>query len=149
MTTASCHCGLSTIEVKGDPLLRIACHCSLCQQFNAAPFADIALYRDKDVTPIGDTKIRYSRLRQPPAVDRGVCTSCERPFLERLRWPLMPAVAFVPSEMLVGQVVLPDIAVRVFYDKRSADVDDCVPHISDYLASQWAVMRRLMPALIA
>jgi hypothetical protein len=148
MTNATCACGRSTIDVSGPPLLRIACHCGLCRRFNAAPFADITLYRDKHVRPGSDTEVRYSRLRRPPAVDRGVCGHCKKPFLERMRWPLMPAIAFVPSNLLEGRVALPDISARVFYDMRVADVEDQVPRYSGYLRSQWAVARRLLPALL-
>jgi hypothetical protein len=54
----------------------------------------------------------------------------------------------VPSELLAGSVALPPIAARVFYDKRIAEAEDEVPRYSGYLASQWAVTRRLLPALL-
>jgi hypothetical protein len=62
MTTVSCACGRSTITLRGEPLLRVACHCTLCQRFNNAPFGDIVLFRDRDVQTTSGTALRYLRL---------------------------------------------------------------------------------------
>jgi hypothetical protein len=47
--SGQCECDQNTFKISGEPLFRSICHCEICQEFNNAPFADITVYRRKDV----------------------------------------------------------------------------------------------------
>ena len=146
-TTSHCRCGKSGVEISGEPLLRFICHCTLCQAFNKAPVADVVLYRSKDVALTPGTDLQYQQMRKPPAVDRGTCKACGQPVAEFMHLPLISDIAFVPAE-LIPPDNLPEPAMRLFYDSRLEDVNDGLPRHEGYLASQFAVMRRLLPRLL-
>ena len=142
-----CGCGGSGVELDAAPLLRFYCHCSLCQQFNAAPRADMVVYRRRDVSPLPGSDLAFERLRPPPAVDRGRCARCREPVIEFLDLPLAPQLAFVPAALLERSMALPSPALHVFCAAGEAG-DDGLPSYDGYLRSQFAFLRRLLPALV-
>ncbi|MEM6302643.1 MAG: GFA family protein [Pseudomonadota bacterium] len=130
-----------------EPRLRMFCHCTICQRFNAAPYADIAIFRHEEVEMDSVSSIDFQRYKSPPAVDRGRCRSCGQPFVEYLKLPIGPAIAFVPSAVLEPYIVLPAPEFRLFYDKRIDDADDDLPRYSGFWRSQIAAVRAIYPAL--
>ena len=46
---AACPCGNARLKIHAPPRFRMYCHCTICQRFNQAPFADVLIYRAKDV----------------------------------------------------------------------------------------------------
>ena len=58
----TCSCGTTSFQTLGAPLFRILCHCTLCQQFHEAPFADILVHRAEDVAlPLPVAHIFYGK----------------------------------------------------------------------------------------
>ncbi len=143
-----CACGVVQYRTRGRPLLRGYCHCTLCQAFNQAPFADITVFHRDDVEMPPEDQIAYRTLRPPPAVQRGACRVCGRPAVEYLSLPLMPTLVVVPTANIADAEGLPLPALHIFYNRRQADVEDALPKFSGYLRSQVAFMSRVVSALV-
>lgn len=143
-----CSCDSARFRVHGQPLLRAICHCTICQAFNEAPFADIALFRARDVDPPAEGKVSFDTYRPPPNVQRGKCVSCGKPAIENLQLPLLPAMVIVPTTNFTDQAALPPPAMHVFYNRRVADVDDDLPKYSGYWRSQMVFTAKVLGQLI-
>lgn len=140
---ACCECGQVRYGLQAQPLIRAFCHCTICQAFNQAPFADICIFRARDVDMPDDVLVRYKAWQSPKIVQRGVCTACEKPIVERLNMPLLPNYVATPTATLQDKSLIPDASLHVFYHSRVADVDDELPKYSGYLRSQTAFLRQL------
>lgn len=46
---AACPCGNARLTIHAPPRFRMYCHRTICQRFNQAPFADVLVYRARDV----------------------------------------------------------------------------------------------------
>lgn len=148
VTDSSCPCGRSHVAVSGSPALRFICHCTICQSVYRKPFADIVAIRAGQVeTPI-DRCVEFKRYKNPPALRRGVCSSCDNPVVAFL--PLTPffGLAFVPSANLPPGTWLPEPSLHVFYERRVSDVDDAVRKVSGFWPSQWEVTSRFVSGLL-
>ncbi|MEM9301375.1 MAG: GFA family protein, partial [Pseudomonadota bacterium] len=143
---ASCGCGAVNLEVRGQPLFRCLCHCTICQRFNAAPFGDVTVFTADDVDVAANAPIDFERLRPPPNVQRGKCRECARPAVEQAVIPFLPDLTIVPTSNL-RPADRPDPAMHIFYRHRVADVDDTLPRYDGYLSSQLAFARMLIGAL--
>ncbi|GAB5413762.1 MAG: hypothetical protein Cons2KO_13650 [Congregibacter sp.] len=149
MPTISCDCGHAKVDISGKPLMRMICHCTLCQEFYKAPAGDPAVFKAADVSVQDENTVNYRRLRKPPAVDRGVCAQCEQPIVEFFPMPLLPDIVFVPGDRLAGHPDLfTDPELRIFYHSRTEDATDDIPRYEGYWPSQLAIVHRLLPALL-
>lgn len=143
-----CHCDATRISVAGPPLVRGYCHCTICQAFNQGPYADITIFRARDVHFPADSPIEFRAYRSPPLVSRGKCSGCQHPAIEFLRLPAMPKLAILPSANIDAPELVPPAALHIFYDTRVADFDDGLPKYSSYLSSQIGFGRRIVAALL-
>lgn len=142
-----CRCGQAQFTVAGAPLFRFYCHCTICQAFNGAPFADVTVFRARGLAlPPGDA-IRFRAHRPPPNIQRGACAKCDGPAVELVNLPLLPRLAIVPSQNL-PDAPLPPAAFHMFYNRRRADANDKLPKYDGYWRSQLAFSRHLIPSLI-
>jgi hypothetical protein len=148
-TVCSCPCGETRTSFMGEPLLRVLCHCKICQEVYGAPFADFVMLRSQQITKPVEPGIRFAKHRAPPAVNRGVCPSCHKPVVAFM--PLAPCLglAFVPTANLPSEAMALEPALHSFYDRRIEDVHDSLPKVCGYWASQWAVTRRFLSALLS
>jgi len=147
LKTCHCSCGEVKYHIHGKPLLRGFCHCTICQKFNQAPFADITVFRLKDVDMPNAESVNYSIYRAPPAVNRGVCRKCKDPVVEFMNIPLLPKVVIVPTQVIKDKYIVPAPSLHVFYETRIADIQDNLAKYSGYLRSQIAFGRRIFTAL--
>lgn len=143
-----CACGHAKFRVSGQPILRAYCHCTICQSFNHAPYADITLFRPGDVEMPAADLVEYKTLRPPPAVQRGVCASCGKPAIEYLQIFPMPKLVIVPSANIRDTGLVPTPSLHIFYNRRVADIDDGLPKYEGYWKSQLAFGRHLIGALL-
>lgn len=146
--TGRCGCGAVRFEVTQEPMLRVLCHCTICQAFNQAPFADVALVRRSEVHVDGESSVDFQAYRPPPNVQRGKCRQCGDPVVEHLHMPGPLALTFIPSERFADPTQLPAASLRVFYNRRVQDCNDTLPRYSGYLRSQLGLLRHLSPALL-
>ncbi len=126
--------------------MRAFCHCTVCQSFNQAPFADITLFRGRDVDMPADGLVNYKAYLPPPIVPRGKCVQCDRPAVEYLRF--LPRVVIVPTANIQDRSLVPEPSLHVFYDTRVADIDDGLAKYEGYLRSQSAFIALLYKRLL-
>ena len=141
-----CGCGQTAFTVSAPALFRIYCHCTICQRFNDAPFADVLIFKRDDVVLPAAEAVSFDTYKPPPNVQRGKCASCGVPAVELFDIPLLPKLVMVPAGMFGFQDSLPFSAMHLFYGKRQADVDDALPKYSGFLPSQWAILSQLWSA---
>lgn len=148
LVNCACACGKTTFAARGAPLFRLICHCSICQRFNDAAYADVAMFRAKDVDTPAEGLVHYERMRPPPNVQRGSCTSCGAAAVELFHSPLMPKLTMVPVKNIGAAGILPQPAAHIFYETRVADVPDDLPKYEGYWRSQLLFGRLLMKSLM-
>lgn len=143
-----CQCGKTTFNVSGTPVMRFFCHCTLCQEFNQSPYADITIFRARDVVPPQENSIELMAYRFPPVLQRGICVSCGKPAIEYLKIFPMPEFVLVPTANIEDREIVPEPSLHIFYDTRAADIQDELPKYSGYMMSQLAMGKRLMASLL-
>jgi len=143
----ACPCGASRFEVSGRPLVRLLCHCTICQAFNRQPYADVTAFWAGSITLRVGHQIEFKRYRPPPAARRGHCRSCSAPVVEFLRLAPFVQLAFVPSKLFPDQGALPPLALHIFYHRRLGDIADDLPKVRGYWASELAVMKRVLASI--
>lgn len=139
-----CSCGATRFAVRGRPLLRFHCHCTICQAYNGAPWGDVVVYRAADVEILDDSQVAYRAHKRPPILLRGTCTRCGGAALEKPSLSLPPRLTLVPRQTLGAEAELPGPALHIFYRSRRQDVDDDRPKYNGYLASQSALALALL-----
>ncbi|MCV6596768.1 MAG: GFA family protein [Mangrovicoccus sp.] len=145
--TGSCECGKTHFEIEGEPLFRAHCHCSICQEYHQADYADFMAFRRRKVH--WDAKVPQSlkAYKQPPFLRRGHCTECGSTSLETLTLPPFPRLILIPTKRLPKSLPRPTPSLHMFYDCRHADIEDNIPKFSGYLSSQIGFARVLKNAL--
>lgn len=148
MENAHCPCGSVSYEVVGKPLVRVFCHCTICQRLNNAPYADITLFRASDVILPQEKDLEYHAEMFPPILQRGKCLTCNGIAVETINLFPVPKMIVVPSGNLDDQSMVPNASLHIFYDTRVKDIDDDLPKYSGYLKSQLAFSRKLLGAML-
>ncbi len=138
-----CSCGQTAFEIVGEPIFRMLCHCSICQKFNAAAYADILVYKTTQVTAPAAGKVKFSTYKPPPNVQRGKCSKCGQAAIEVFNMPLMPKLTMVPVGMFAETIEIPEPKAHLFYDKRLSDANDDLPKRNGFLSSQLAFFKYL------
>lgn len=142
-----CSCGEADFPAPSDPLFRMICHCSICQRFNEAPYADVLVYRAKSVHAPPPGKVIFETYRRPPNVQRGRCAQCAKPAVEVLAAPLLPNLVMIPRSNFPENMVLPGPSAHIFYESRVTDAADQLPKYEGYWRSQVAFGRCLFASL--
>ncbi|MGJ8687251.1 MAG: GFA family protein, partial [Spongiibacteraceae bacterium] len=135
LQNCQCSCGNLKFNVSGEPLLRIFCHCTICQNFNQAPFGDVTIFRSRDVEMPNLATVEYLTHSAPPAVQRGKCMRCQKPGIEYMSLLVAPKLVIVPSVNIHNQQFLPVPSMHIFYHSRVADIDDELPKYEGYWSS--------------
>lgn len=146
--SGQCACGEVRFDLRGAPLLRFFCHCTICQAFNQSAVADYTVFRRHDVDLPPQLALAFQAYRPPPAIQRGKCSACGKAAIEIMRLPMLPKLVFVPTLNLVDPALAPPPSLHTFYNRRLADARDELPKYSGYWRSQLAFLRRLAPALL-
>ena len=141
-----CSCGATRFQTVGKPLFRILCHCTICQRFNDAPFADVLVYRAPDVELPPAGAVDFDTYKPPPNVQRGKCASCGQPAVEVFSAPVLPKLVMIPRSVMQPQTNLPQPIAHIFYDKRTKDAEDELPKHEGFVRSQLAFLKHLWSA---
>ena len=139
----TCACGATDFQTVGEPLFRILCHCTICQRFSSAPFADVLVFRAEDVSLPPPDAVHFDTYKPPPNVKRGKCATCTQPAIEVFIVPVFPKLVMVPTPMLSAEAEVPAPIAHIFYDKRVSDAKDTYPKHRGFLRSQLAFMNYL------
>lgn len=143
-SNGSCECQQSKFVVDAKPLMRAICHCTICQEFNDAPFGDIVIVKRSGIDLDSNHKVEFKSYASPPIVKRGKCTECGKPAIEFFRIPPFPDCAIIPTANLADSSNVPDAQMHVFYNRRVNDADDQLPKYNGYLPSQTAFFMQLI-----
>ena len=143
----TCLCGESKIIVSHKPMARFRCHCSICQGLYNKPFADFTFLNAKHVSLEKTDRLEFAKHRLPPALNRGICSSCNTPLVGFMWLAPWLKFAFIPSERFENSALLPECRAHIFYHSRSADIDDSLPKISGYWPSEIAISKALVQGL--
>jgi len=143
---ANCACGNVELKIFGSALFRLFCHCTICQRFNGAPFADVVIYKAAQVSTPPTETVSFSTLKPPPNAQRGKCIRCHKPIIEKIVAPIFPKLTVVPASAHNDLGALPDSIAHVFYDKRIHDSNDSLPKYRGYVSSQFAFLQFLFAA---
>ena len=146
--TGQCECGKAHFEVVGKPVFRSICHCQFCQQFNQGPFADIMVFRHKDIKLAAQDAVTFESNAKPEMLQRGKCNSCQKPVIEYLNVPLMPGLTIVPSDTLQSDVAMIKPSFHAFYHRRQQDAEDSLPKYSGFVLSQMRFMMHVIKGLL-
>jgi len=131
-----CQCKAVEYEIREAPVLRIICHCTACQEFNEADYADICIFQKGDIDLPRKDKVDYKAYTKPPMVQRGKCKQCGKPAIEFLDNPVSPKLVIVPSANVENQSALPEPSFHTFYHRRKKDWNDDVNKYSGFAKSQ-------------
>ena len=143
---ARCSCGNARLTIHARPRFRMLCHCTICQRFNQAPFADVSIYRAADVQLPEAGTVEFSTWKPPPNVQRGKCAECGAAAVETFHAPLLPKLTMVPRSMLPADADLPEPVAHFFYETRVADAQDELPKHEGFLPSQFAFLKHFLRA---
>ncbi len=143
-----CSCGETRFNVSDEPLFRAFCHCTICQEYNQAPYADITLFRAKDVIKPQEERVEFKAYRFPPFIQRGKCISCGKAAIEYLKILPIPKLIIVSSDNIKDKAFVPEPSIHIFYDTRVADIQDELPKYDGYLKSQLALGHKLIVSLL-
>lgn len=141
---AKCSCGKTQLSMQNKPIMRVICHCTICQEFNNAPFADIVIFNKKDVSLAKESQVNFKAYTSPPLVQRGKCSACNKPAIEFLNIPVMPALTIVPTAIIENKTLIPEPSFHSFYHRRVADAQDNLPKYNSFLSSQAMFMVKLL-----
>jgi hypothetical protein len=143
-----CGCGKTRLTIQDGPLVRIFCHCTICQEFNMAAYADVSIFLAKDVNLHNRERVNFKQYKSPPAVQRGKCASCDQPIIEFLELPLLPSLAIIPSEHLPMGSFLAEPSSHIFYQSRVADIHDELPKHNGFITSQMTLSAKLIAGMV-
>lgn len=88
------------------------------------------------------SNISFQKYRRFLAIERGTCEKCEKPVIA-MAGSGEKGMAFIAADNYSNKDVLPESLMHIFYDRRSADVDDQLPKHSGYIRSQLAAFRAM------
>ena len=148
MTECQCQCGSTKFSVQGVPIVRMYCHCTICQEFNNAAYSDVSIYLSRDVQLYDKEKVNFKKYKSPPAVKRGKCATCNNPIIEFLDLPLFPSLTIIPSENIPSDQLVLEPSTHIFYHRRVADINDHLPKHSGFIKSQMALTAKLIPGIL-
>lgn len=143
-----CECGAVKFAATREPLFRMMCHCSICQDFNNAAFSDFVVYRRSAILEPAARLIEFETYRAPPNIDRGKCRRCGVATIEIFDKPLLPALVMIPKARFAHGTALPKPVGHIFYESRVDNAEDVLPKHIGYLASQFSIAKQLLPAMM-
>ena len=140
-TTCSCPCGKSSVTVTGQPFARFFCHCTICQSVYRAPFGDTTIIWANQVKLDEKHNINFKTYYKPPVLTRGTCASCGMPVVGYMYVAPFAKLAFIPNKNFPESYTRPDPRLHIFYDFRTADVNDMLPKYNGYWRSELAMAK--------
>ncbi|MBN1204372.1 MAG: GFA family protein [Myxococcaceae bacterium] len=72
MTTIQCNCGAIKLELIGEPLAQLYCHCDDCQAVHGAAYVPVAMYRISATRLVAGEPVMWKRKATP----RATCGEC-------------------------------------------------------------------------
>lgn len=141
--SCQCPCGTTKFEIRGEPIMRFYCHCTICQQQYDAPFVDATLFKLNEVVLPEEHGILFAKYKRIAAIDRGRCPACEKPIFAKAGEG-EKGFAFVAARNYVNPDELPAAEMHVFYGTRVENVSDDLPKYKNAISSRYAFIKRMI-----
>lgn len=143
-TRCRCSCGHVEFNVVQKPLVRLCCHCTICQEFNDAAYADILIYNGAAIEAPPEGRVAYKSYKAKSPILRGKCAKCDDAILEHS--VSGPKLWIVPASATPDTANLPTPAAHIYYETRVQDVEDGLPKYEGALKSNLVMMKHLLAA---
>jgi len=145
-----CSCGNAKFTIKGAPLLRVVCHCTICQEYKNAAFSDVTVFRSKDVELHDSDTVSFKTYMSPSGIQRGKCVSCNNPIIEIINTPIFfPSLIEIPSELIPPEYAIEQPSDHTFYHSRVKDIDDGIPKISGAVKSELILGAKVLRSIFS
>ncbi len=169
LLSGSCACGASTFKANVVPKERFICHCLYCQAFVKKSYTDVTIFKASDVELTNEKYVVYDnprslpkelirndlfgwgnpargRFRKCASLDRGLCTKCGTPYVEKIGTGPVKFI-FIPTINFENKTSLPPVSRHTFYNLRVDDIDDKTPKLNNYATSQWGIIKMVTKVL--
>lgn len=143
----SCSCQHNKLVLNGPVIMRFICHCLICQNVYKAPYADVVVAWKNDVVTTELQAIEFKKFRMPPAVNRGICTLCQKPVFGYLRSYVKHDHAFIPAQNFKDPSSLPKPCLHEFYHRAVSPIEDGLPKYYGYVHSMFGLSKALIKSL--
>jgi len=143
-----CCCGAIKVQIKPVPLVRLFCHCSICQSISNKGYADDIILLAKDVTVENSASVIYKKHTSFFPIHRGECKYCKSPVISFSSLIPFVKLAITPTCFYSAQTQLPNSAAHVFYRHNKISINDPLPKYNDYLSSQINTIKYVLYGLI-
>ena len=146
MDSMHCGCSCGHVEFKSikKPLVRLCCHCTICQDFNDAAYADIAIYDGAAIEAPPEGRVDYKSYKAKSPILRGKCVKCHDPILEAS--VKGPKLWIVPVSAIRDTAQLLKPAAHIYYETRTQDVEDTIPKYNSTFRSNLVMVKHLLVA---
>ena len=57
--SGSCHCGMVTYKINGEPTWKVNCNCNWCQKTSGSAFRSFLIFKEEDITFDGESLTSY------------------------------------------------------------------------------------------
>jgi hypothetical protein len=85
--------------------------------------------------------INFKTYFKPPVLTRGTCASCGMPVVGFMYIAPFAKIAFIPNQNFPESYPLSDPDLHIFYDFRTADVNDSLPKYNGYWRSEFEMLK--------
>lgn len=141
---AQCMCGACRVQLSKAPGVRFLCHCTICQKLYGRDYADVTVNLARNVEVLTPENLRFATYKAPPAVNRGLCKSCDQPVIGFMKTLAVPQLAFMQAPVLPQSALTLRPSRHVHYATRIKDIADDLPKTHGEMTSTLI----LMPAII-
>ena len=124
-----CFCGEVEVEISGEPIAMMVCHCNVCRSWSASPVNGATLFKPEDVavTKGADSLRSYA---QNEGHDRSWCDKCGGHVLTDHRDTY--GIVDVYAAVIEGLTFTP--TAHVNYESAVMPVKDGLPKFKDFPA---------------
>jgi len=143
-----CSCGAIKVQIKSAPLVRLFCHCSICQSLYSKGYADDIILLANEVTVENSASVTYKKHTSFFPIHRGECKHCKSPVIAFSSLIPFIKLAITPTRFYSKQTKLPNSVAHLFYRNNKLPMNDSLPKYNDYLLSQINTIKYILYSII-
>jgi len=125
-TKVQCHCGAVQVEISGEPLVQLYCHCEDCQAAHGAAYVPISIYPAAAVNVTQGTLTWWTLKRTP----RASCSACGTRIVNE---PVGRGIRGVIGYLLPKGTFKPTLHIQC--QGANLPVRDGLPHVKAFPAA--------------
>ncbi|MEH6592280.1 MAG: GFA family protein [Halioglobus sp.] len=77
--SARCECGALTLQIKGEPVVQLVCHCKDCRVFSGMPYIEAAFFQPDGISVRGQASSTTMKGGTGFGKTHYSCASCQTP----------------------------------------------------------------------